>query len=304
MVFLCIAGATIIWLFNSLNKTYSRVINCPVHYNFNPSGFVVVSPPPERIRLNVTAGGWILLRRTLLFPKHPVQIVLGNPSRYHYILGPGLIRVFSDQLTDLKVVAVETDTLFFDIQARKDKNLTGKINLNSIHPDDSYRLVGPVTLDPGQFKISGPEKLIDTLPDIFEIIIDRDHLDKPFSEDIPLEYPNSDLASFIPENVHVSFDVEKFVPGKIEIPLSPLNFPKDSSAYLSARAMAASYSVSESRSDSVKASEFLVTADYKKMNRNTGLVPLEVQRVPAAVTDFKPDTTLMKVIYARKKKTR
>ncbi len=306
MVLLCIIGATVIWLFNALNKDYTTVVSCPIAYQFDKTNLVVVKPPPEKIEINVSAGGWNLLRRTLLFTWYPVKLELQNPATTHYILGTSssLITTLSDQLTDLTVNSVETDTLFYDIQDRKEKTLTGKINRNSFTLEDSYRIVGPITVNPAEFKISGPEKMIDTLPDNFEISIDEDGINKPFSDFIKLDYLNSDLVRFSPEEVHVSFNVEKYINKRIRIPVVPVNFPKDSSAYLANPWINANFAVRKSKEDSVDNAHFIITADYKKAERKDSLVPINISDISPLAEDFTPDTTFLKVVYARKRRHR
>ncbi len=305
VVFLCVVGATIIWLFNALNKNYTTVITCPVDYKYDQPGLVVVTAPPDRIKVNVSAGGWNLLRRNLLFTWYHLKIDIPDPTGTHYITGASLVSSLTDQMPELNSVnSVETDTLFFDIQHRKDKMLIGKINRKSFSLENSYRIVGPITINPGEFQISGPEKLIDTLPGTFEISLDKDHISKPYSDDISLDYFNSDLVQFNPKEVHVSFNVEKYINKRVEIPVVPVNFPKDSSAYLATSSIFATYDVRKSMEDSVDSGQFIITADFKKAIRKDSIAPILVKSVPRFAEDFKPDTTIVKVVYVRKRRTR
>ncbi len=304
VVLLCFIGATVIWLFNALNKNYTTDVSCPIAYEFDRTNLVVVKSPPPKININVSAGGWNLLRRTLLFTRYPVKLELQNPASTHFILGSSLITSLSDQLTELTVNSVETDTLFYDIQTRKDKTLTGKINRKSFTLKDFYRVVGPITINPGEFKISGPEKMIDTLPNDFEISIDEDGIDKPFSDFIKLDYLNSKLVSFTPQEVHVSFNVERFILKRIKLPVVPVNFPKDSSAYLADPWINANFAVRKSMEDSVDTARFIITADYKKAVRRDSIVPINIQEVSPLAEDFKPDTTFLKVVYVKRRRSR
>lgn len=304
VVLLCFIGATVIWLFNALNKNYTTDVSCPVSYDYDKTDLVVVKPPPDKIEVNVSAGGWNLLRRTLMFARYPVTIRLTNPVNQNYILGSNLRPELSDQLVELTVNSVDTDTLFYNIQNRKEKTLKGKLNRNSIGLEDSYRIVGPVTIVPPEFKISGPEKMIDTLPDSFEISINKESINKPYSGDVNLDYFNSDLITFTPNSVHVSFNVERYITKHIQIPVVPVNFPKDSSAYLFNPLIGATFTIRKSLEDSIDTGEFVISADYRKLIRNDTLVPIQIQEVPGLAEDFTPDTTLLKVVYAKQRRTR
>ena len=304
VVLLCFIGATIIWLFNALNKNYTTDISCPVTYQFDRTGLVVVKPPPAKIEVNVSAGGWNLLRRNLLLRWYTVKIDLPNPVASHYLIGANLIPTLRDQLPEMdQVNSVETDTLFYDIQNLKEKTLTGKVDPDNIQLENSYRIVGPIRIVPEEFRISGPEKLIDTLPAVFQITIDREGINKPYSDDIRLDYFNSSLVNFTPEKIHVSFDVEKFVTLNIRIPVVPQNFPRDSSAFIPDPWINASFSVAQNLRDSVDTSQFILTADFKNAIRRDSIVPVNIEQVPKLAEDFKTDTTYLKVIYAKKRRT-
>jgi hypothetical protein len=304
VVLLCFIGAAVIWLFNALNKKYTTDLRCPVTYEFDKTGLVVVKPPPAKIEINVSAGGWSLLRRNLLFTWYPVKINLQNPVNSHYVIGSSMAPALSDQMPDLTINNVETDSLFYDIQNLKEKTLIGKVSLENIHLENSYRIVGPIILVPAEFKISGPEKLIDTLPDDFQITIDRDGINKPYSDDIRLDYFNTSLVKFMPEKIHVSFDVEKFVSKRIKIPVVPVNFPKDSAAFIPDPWINANFSVQVDLQDSVDTNQFMITADFKNTVRKDSIVPVQIVEISKFAIDFNPDTTYLKVIYAKKRRFR
>jgi hypothetical protein len=302
IVFLCLAGATMIWLLNALNKNYTTTIKCPVQYEFDNPDLVIVTPPPERIEVNVSSGGWNLLRRSLLLKRHPVILKIHNPAMSNFIRGSELTPIFKHTLVELKVNSVENDTIFFDIQKRMEKVLTGRVNRSHIRLRDNYRIVGPITIDPGEFRVDGPEKLIDTIHLVFEISIDKDEINKPFNQKIKLDLNYSEFEHFTPESVNVSFNVERYVIKELTIPVSPVNFPKDSSAYLMQTGINAKFRIRVSRAESLNPGEFRIIADYRKIDRRNSIVMIEIKTIPDYVEDFRPDTSSLKIGYGRKKK--
>lgn len=288
-----------IWVLNALNKNYTAVIKCPVRYEYDQDSIIIVSPPPDKIDLNVSAGGWNMLRRTLFFSRFPATLRVSNPVGNHYLLGTSLAPLLSEQLVDLRINNVETDTLFFDIQSMKQKVLIGKVDRERINLKENYRIVGPININPGEFTVTGPDKLINALPEYFEILIDRDEIDRPFNREIKLDLLLSDHASFDPEEIRISFNVELFLEKEFLIPIIPVNFPDDSSVYIAEPRMRVIFQVSESLSDSVNAGQFRITANYRNFKRRDLVVPIEVESIPNFVVDFRPDTTAVKVHYGK-----
>ena len=241
------------------------------------------------------------MRRSLLLRRFPAHIVIEEPVRDHYLLGASLVPELTDQLFDLRILSVGADTLFYNIQKRKEKLLTGVIDRAKIKLQDTYGIVGPITIDPGEFVISGPDKMIDTLPMEFEIPVERDEINRPFDRKIKLDLFNSDLVTFNPPEIRVSFNVERYISTQIELTVIPVNFPKDSSAYLRDSRLSVSFRVRQSRFDSIRADQFRITADYKKAHRKDSTVIADIEKIPELAEDFEPDTSVLKVIYARRK---
>jgi hypothetical protein len=56
--------------------------------------------------------------------------------------------------------------------------------------------------------------------------------------------------------------------------------------------------------DSVDTARFIITADYKKAVRRDSIVPINIQEVSPLAEDFKPDTTILKVVYVKRRRSR
>ena len=115
VILLCFSTAATFWFFNALNKVYTTRIDYPLNIVFNKDSLVAVKDPPEEIPVNVTGGGWQLLKRTISINTKPVVVQLENPVQTHFFTANNLLPIFSDQLTDLNINYIATDTIFFKI---------------------------------------------------------------------------------------------------------------------------------------------------------------------------------------------
>ena len=81
VILLCCSGAVVFWLFNALNKDYTTVIDYPVHFVMDETQWTFTEAPPKHIPLEVTGGGWNLLRYLLHLYVKPVDLPVAKVAR-------------------------------------------------------------------------------------------------------------------------------------------------------------------------------------------------------------------------------
>jgi hypothetical protein len=68
--------------------------------------------------------------------------------------------------------------------------------------------------------------------DSFFVSIDEKEIDSDYSEEIEFKVNRRDLHLFRPPTVQVSFEVAEFVTSSREVPLTKVDFPENSNAYI------------------------------------------------------------------------
>ena len=139
IVALCVAGATIFWFFSALNKpNYTTRIQYPIAFSYNTDSTYLLSSLPEDITLEISGGGWDLLRKTLVFNEPPLEIPLDDPTQTKFIPSQSLANRIRRNLAGVALNAIVTDTLFIDIDSMRSKEVPVVL--------DSARLpTGPAT---------------------------------------------------------------------------------------------------------------------------------------------------------------
>jgi hypothetical protein len=102
-ILFCMGCAIMFWLLNALNKVYTTDINYPVVFIVGESKVVFAKTPPPTICLEVTGGGWKLLRYLLRFNVQPIELPVAQVSKKGKIKSEYLLPIFSKKLKDLKV---------------------------------------------------------------------------------------------------------------------------------------------------------------------------------------------------------
>lgn len=287
VVMLCILAATTFWLLNALNKRYTTKINYPIEFLVdNPDEVVVVQELPSKVQIDVSGGGWNLLRRTLWFNVSPLAIPLNNPTEVKYIPGSSLVPLISEQLSDISLNYVITDTLKVDIEAKVSKSAHLSIDSANINLAPSYRIVSEITIDPDTVTFIGPSSIINQLPDTVYLTLPA-AIARDFNESIKISGVESNLVSHAPQEVNVSFEVAPFVRQTSVVDVVPLNFPVDSSIVLLDRKVEVIYTVQEEIAGSIDEEDLHVWADFNKFDQADSAITPLLDSIPNFMLDVK-----------------
>lgn len=270
VVLLSIIGATTFWFFNAMNKSYDTRVDYPLTYTFEEDSVVVVEPLAEQIKIDVTSGGWNLIRKTLRINATPINIPLDNPTEIRFLTRSSLIPMISDQLDGLKLIYVVTDTLFFNIEKKITKKLPVYIDSIAIPLTQSHRIVSPISCNVDSVVISGPKSSMQEMTPYVQLDFSNISIDGDFDDE--LGYFVGEHMKVEPPEATVKFNVAKYLAREINIPMELLDFPEDSSAYLASKEITLYYTVKEEDEDEVSASDFSVTVDYAMRNMKDSTV--------------------------------
>lgn len=286
---LCFLAATIFWIFNALNKTYTTNIDYPVSFDFDRENFVPVKSLPEKVRLNVTGNGWDLLKRSAAIKAAPLEIPLGRPAEVKKIANSTLYRIFTNQVDGVEVNFVLTDTLYVDVEPRAGRWI--KLAMDSLHQNlrRGYGLASEVKLNPDSVFIEGPLRLISAFKEPVSLKLRQRNIDENFREEVELDIPSSDVINRDPSTVSVSFDVGRIVEIVDSVKVFAINVPPTISIVEEKQipitlAMPETL-LAKSSLDSVRA-----VLDLKNFTKGEAKILPRIERLPPFATLVKVDT--------------
>lgn len=292
---LCVSAATIFWFFNALNKDYTTSINYPVEFSYDRDLFIATIPVPEEIQINVSGGGWNLIRRYGFFNTRPIIINLDNPDERKQISGNSLRATLSDQLPEFKLNFVVTDTVYLSITNRIKKKFPIKVDSSGISMADDYRIISTIAVAIDSVEIDGPDEYVNAIPDSIVIKPLDDDIDDDFNEEISINLQNP-LLIVTPSEINVSFFVARFVRISRDFVIQTENFPLDSTLLLENPLVTLSFIIQSGVEDQLLDEDFSIVADLQRMVFVDSTIQPLIKKYPSYISDIEIESGRVKVV--------
>lgn len=288
VVVLSFLGATTFWFFSALGKQYNSRITYPIEFVYDADSLIAIKPLAKKVDLEVSGGGWDLLREGYLFGADPIKIELDNPASIRFLTRATILPILTDRLSQFTITYLYTDTLFIDIDRKVSKKITLQIDSLAISLDEDYRIVSPITLVPDTAIIYGPSSFVDTLKDNYTLKLEASSIDKNFDRFVKLGLLEDHEIKSDPSTVNVQFQVERFDQLEIDTQVEMLNFPEDSTVYVSNPEVKVKFVSRRSLDQEYFADDFKIIVDYALISKRDSTAP--------AIILFYPETALDVVV--------
>lgn len=293
---LCIVTAATFWFFNALNDQYTTKINYPIHFSFPDSSYVALQDPPDHISIDVTGGGWSLLRKTFWFNINPIEVSLDRPAQTPFILGSSLYGQISEQLNEIQLNYVATDTLALHIDSRAEAKLDVELDSGAIDLRDGYRIVSPITLSTDTVHLEGPASILKEIPAKLVLKIPDDQLDEDYDDELRVPDFGSSFVHFTPERVRISFKVAHFVSQELYLPFERVDFPKNKEVQLSDSLVTLKFQINDKWAGKYPLDSIQVQADWKSLQKNDSMLTPKIVGLPAALQQVDMNVKPIKVL--------
>lgn len=210
-VALCFITATIFWLFNALNKTYSTSIRFPLQFEFDRSKFAPVGPLPQNLLINVKGTGWDLFRKYFGVKVPVLTINLERPAETRKILASTLPVKLAQQMGSTQINHIVLDTIRLHIEPRIYRKFPLVIDTTVLAFKNNMARISKVTITPDSVDLSGPVSIIHNMPDPIVLQTREGKIGNNFSEEIEIDIPELDYVQRNPPVVEVKFEVGEMV---------------------------------------------------------------------------------------------
>lgn len=297
VVVLALIVATTFWFFNALSKNYDAQVEYPLEFQFQRDSLIIVDPLPEFIKLEVAGGGWDLLRRTTKIGAKPIIIQLDNPTEVKLLPKNNLQRIISDQLKEITIKYILTDSLFINIEPKETRLIKVIIDSAFIDLEKNHRITSVVNQSADTISITGPTSLIRQLKSPYFVKINEQEIDSDFDDDVIIPLSNKKIMKGSPNKIRVKFSVEEFNKVTLDIPIERLNFDDDNQVIMKDSTVQVSFMVAKSKEKAVTESGFNITADFSTLNKSDSTITLVPVQIPEFTSDIEFSKEKIKVNY-------
>lgn len=296
VVVLCLVISTTFWFFSALNKDdYISQINYPVEIVYNEADYIAVEEVPDRIRLEVTGGGWDLMTRSFGFNMSPIRIRVNQPDVNRYVLASSLRGRLTPNLDPVVINYVLTDSINYDIQRKISRTITLAVDSARIDLNADYRFASGLSLSPSQVTLVGPEKLVNAVSD--PLFINPGLTDVSSDVDESIDLPELDeLIQPSQQSIQLMFDVFQMMQVDETIDVTLVNVP-DSLWRAEPTQLAVSYRAPENAIDFTDSTAIRLIADFSTMNPTDSTCELSIQINQEEIESVRLSTTRVKLLH-------
>ncbi len=279
--------STIFWFLNQLEEEYVTEISLPVRYTNFPKEKILANELPNHFELRVRGHGYKLLEykisnKFLPFSINVNSLTLRMHSQSSYAKFFSLTRLLNKDIEDqisseLEVVAIKPDTLFFEFADRIFKKVPVVSHLNVV-PATQYMIRGDIQFEPDSITVSGANPIIDTIDYVFTKQLDLLDLSVTYHDEVKLT--KMDNVNFSDNEVGVNIQVEKFTEASQQIKLNVINVPDSLILRTFPKEITVTYFVALSDYEKVLPQLFEAVVNYKETEQHENKLNVSIINQP------------------------
>lgn len=306
LIFLIISA--IFWFLNELEDSYVTRINYPVQYNRFPEDKVAVGELPSSLELEVRGQGFKLLEYKLLRNLTPLVLQVSSynlnpqshPKSLVYYLPTGNIqpRIAQQLGSNMEIVEIVPDTLFFEFTERVSKKLPVEANIKYSF-GKQMMLKGSVSIEPDTVQASGPQSVLDTVKSIKTEHREFADLTSTIESRLNLKKVHEQVE-YSTQKVKLQIPVEQYTEGSLKKAITVRNSPDSVVVRTFPGAVNITYLVGLSNYEKVIPELFKIYVDYEDIQSNGEQLKVVVDQVPDYLRSYSYKPQRVDYIIERK----
>jgi hypothetical protein len=300
VIVLCLLVATTFWFFNALNKNnYTTRINYPFQISYNDSLYVPIKPLPKEIEIEVTGGGWDLLRKSFGFEMNPVVVPVSNPVETKYILGSSLNPDLTERLGETRLNFVFADTIMLNLERISKRKLKLVVDTLRLSLADNFKVKNPILIQPDSIEVTGPLSYVNALPDELMLDISQRNISENLITEVSVGSLGSNLYKLSPSAVSVSIELIEFAVFDQEVKLTLINFPDNPSIFPRRTFVKLKYKAPKDSFPSALIFPWEVGLDFNRLNKEDSTLRPFLIAYPGFAREIEIDPIEIEVIFER-----
>lgn len=284
--------ATILWFLTTLNKEYTTEIDLPIRYSNIPNKNELKSELTKQIQVTISGHGYNILQIIMDRFAIPLQLNLRNLTVYqtphnseiYFLLTKDINNLVAKRIgRNVEVLSIKPDTLYFNYYSEYSKNVPVNFIANYTIPK-GFILTKPVSISPDTVLIFGKEAHVLDISDVSTVSKNLGIIRPNIKYKIDLEEINNVNTGV--EYIEAEFYIEKYVEEKVNINVTPINFPNDFNTVIVPSSVSLTLNIPISTYNNFSKNSIKVFADYETRSNN---------RIELRVTTENESITLVRI---------
>ncbi len=285
--------AILLWFHVATEKTYQMEISLPLAHIEISEELVIAEPPPDSIRVLVSASGKTLLRSD--WKKSGLRLVVTGSRAAKFVTHistTNLSLVKGDKVALLEVIQPREIVLTCERKMQKTVPIVSKL---TVYPDEGYLVDENESIFPKEVTLTGPRGLIQDIDSIETISKTIEGVRDDFSSRIALKRPDIYGLIMEPDTVVAYFNVTPIKRKEFKnVSIKLINMPGGKNYDFTPKTIDLRVAGKTGSIDSLSVGLFSVIADYVLAD-SKGVVPVQVV-MPPSVTLLYKSTDSVKII--------
>jgi len=292
--------SAIVWVLVQFSKTYTQLIEIPLVYINAPLDKSISEERPEYVNLQLQDNGFSIYYYKFFNPQLNIDLSKAKETENElvYTLQNHLSEIEAQLKIDFENSRIIQEEIVVPFQFKKEKMLkiVPEIEVNYAI---GYSADDPLQLTPDSVKVSGPEKIIDSMQSVPTQSIRLDKVNKDLQGSVRIDTSGLGDLSFYNNSVEYFQKVEKFTEGSVEIPVEVENVPQNLNLAYFPKTVVIYYQVNLKNFENVSTADFRVVCDYNSIKEGDDYMIAQIVEKPGFIHNIRLNERRIQFVIKR-----
>jgi hypothetical protein len=273
-------------IFSKLSNDYKKTIQLSIRLVNIQDEIILQNDSVSTIDAYIEAKGFALI--PFVF-KNSTAIVLDakkdvtkKPNQFIFDVQKHQFIVAEQLGESYNLISVIPDTIILPYSKRASKFVPVNL-ISDITYAVGYDVKGTISFDMDSVKVVGPDLELSKVNSLSTKKIELKGVNGNINREVPLDLADYAGIEVFPKSINVKAEVTRFTEGIIDIPVTITNKPRDTIINYFPKTVKLLYYVDLENYSAIKASDFVVECDYKRIDNNQTYFIPEIVKSPSFV---------------------
>jgi len=292
--------SAIVWVLVQFSKSYTQLIEIPVNYINTPLDKSISDERPDHVDLQLQDNGFNIYYYKIVNPQLKIDLSKAREVNENlvYTLQNHLTEIEAQLKIDFEKSRIIQEEIVVPFQFKKEKMLKVVPNVE-VNYAVGFSADDPVKLSPDSVKVSGPEKIIDSLVSVPTRSIKLDKVNSDLNGTVAIDTSGFGELSFYENSVTYTQKVEKYTEGSAEIAVEVENVPDNLNLAYFPKTVVVYYQVNLKQFENVSAADFRVVCDYKDVKEGEDYMIAQIVEKPGFINNVRLNERRIQFVIKR-----